>query len=196
MAGQEEEGRADIEEGTAMQMELGRTVDAHGLSMMTACVSLLAGRYEDAEAEIFPAHDALMAYGETGYLSTVSGITAIALAAQDRSDEAEVYVDEARALGADDDTSTQTYWRAAHARVLAARGEHDAACDLAEESLALLDRRRVLDRAILSVNTADVYCAAGRPDEARRLLELTLELREQKRIVLGADWMQERFARL
>ena len=47
MAGREEEGRVDIEEGTAMQMELGRTVDAHAFSMMTACVSLLAGRYED-----------------------------------------------------------------------------------------------------------------------------------------------------
>ena len=101
MAGREEEGRADVEEGTARQMELGRTVDAHAYSMMTACVSLLAGRYEEAETEIMPAHDALKAYGETGYLSTVSGIAAFALAAQGRSDEAEVYVDEARAIGAD-----------------------------------------------------------------------------------------------
>ena len=164
--------------------------------MMTACVSLLAGRYEEAEEEIMPAHDALKAYGETGYLSTVSGIAAFALAAQGRSDEAEVYVDEARALGADDDVSTQTYWRAANARVLAARGDHDAARDLAEESLALLDRRRVLDMAILCVNTADVHRAAGRPDEARRLLEQAIELREQKGIVLGADWMQEQLAAL
>ena len=196
MAGREEEGRADIEEGRAMQMELGRTVDAHSFSMMTACVSLLAGRYEDAEEEIMPAHEALKAYGETGYLSTVSGIAAIALAAQDRSDEAEVYVDEARAIGADDDITTQTYWRAASARVLASRGDHDAACDLAKESLALLDRRRVLDMGILCVNTADVHRAAGRPDEARRFLEQSIELRQQKGIVLGADWMQEQLARL
>jgi tetratricopeptide (TPR) repeat protein len=196
MAGREEEGRADVEEGTAMQMELGRTVDAHAFSMMTACVSLLAGRYEQAEEEIMPAHDALKAYGETGYLSTVSGIAALALAAQDRSDEAEVYVDEARALGADDDISTQTYWRAANARVLAARGDHDAARDLAEESLALLDPRRVLDRGILCVNTADVHRVAGRSDEARRLLEQAIELREHKGIVLGADWMQKELAAL
>jgi tetratricopeptide (TPR) repeat protein len=196
MAGLEEEGRADVEEGTAMQMELGRTVDAHAFSMMTACVSLLAGRYEQAEEEIMPSHDALKAYGETGYLSTVSGIAALALAAQDRSDEAEVYVDEARALGADDDISTQTYWRAANARVLAGRGDHDAARDLAEESLALLDRRRLLDMAILCVNTADVHRVAGRSDEARGLLEQAIELREHKGIVLGADWMQEELAAL
>ena len=196
MAGREEEGRVDIEEGTAMQLELGRTVDAHAFSMMTACVSLLAGRYEDAETEIIPAHDALKAFGETGYLSTVSGIAALALAAQDRADEAEVYFNEARALGADDDVTTQTYWRAANARVLALRGDHDAACDLAKESLALIDRRRVLDMGILCVNSAEVYRAAGRPEEARRLLEQAIEVRKQKGTILGADWIREQLAAL
>ncbi len=143
-----------------------------------------------------PAHDALKAYGETGYLSTVSAIAAFALAAQGRSDEAEVYVDEARAIGAEDDVTTQAYWRAAKARILAVRGDHDAARDLAEESLALLDRRRVLDMGILCVNAADVHRAAGRSDEARRLLEQAIELREHKGIVLGADWMQEQLAAL
>ena len=196
MAGREEEGRADVEEGTARQMELGRTVDAHSMSMMTACVSLLAGRYEEAEETIMPAHDALKAYGETGYLSTVSAIAAFALAAQGRSDKAEVYVDEARAIGAEDDITTQAYWRAAKARILAVRGDHDAARDLAEASLALLDRRRVLDMGILCVNSADLHRAAGRSDEARRLLEHAIELRDHKEIVLGADWMQEQLAAL
>ena len=196
MGGREEEGRADIEEGMARQMELGRTVDAHATSMMTACVSLLADLYEQAEQEIMPAHEALTAYGETGYLSTVSAIAAFALAAQGRSDKAEVYVDEARAIGAEDDITTQAYWRAAKARILAMRGDHDAARDLAEESLALLDRRRVLDMGILCVNSADLHRAAGRSDEARRLLEQAIELREHKEIVLGADWMQEQLAAL
>jgi ATP/maltotriose-dependent transcriptional regulator MalT len=164
--------------------------------MMTACVSLLAGRYEEAAETIMPAHDALKAYGETGYLSTVSAIAAFALAAQGRSDKAEVYVDEARAIGAEDDITTQAYWRAAKARILAVRGDHDAARDLAEESLALLDRRRVLDMGILCVNTADLHRAAGRSDQARRLLEQAIELREHKEIVLGADWMQEQLAAL
>jgi tetratricopeptide (TPR) repeat protein len=196
MAGREEEGRAEIEEGTARQMELGRTVDAHATSMMTACVSLLAGRYEEAEQEIMPAHNALKAYGETGYLSTLSGIAALALAAQDRSDEAEVYVDEARALGADDDVSTQAYWRAAKARILATRGGHDAARHLAEESLTFLAPRRAFDIALLCMNAATVHRAAGRTDEARSLLERAIEVRDHKGIVLGADWMREQLAAL
>ena len=49
---------------------------------------------------------------------------------------------------------------------------------------------------ILCVITADVHRAAGRPDEARRFLEQSIELRQRKGIVLGADWMQEQLARL
>jgi tetratricopeptide (TPR) repeat protein len=71
MAGLEDEGLADVEEGTRQLIELGRTVDAHGYSMTTSCVSLLAGRFSDAERTIMPAGEALKSYGETGYFSTV-----------------------------------------------------------------------------------------------------------------------------
>jgi len=49
---------------------------------------------------------------------------------------------------------------------------------------------------ILYVNAANVHRLAGRADEARTLLEQTIALREQKGIVLGADWMQEQLAAL
>ena len=49
MGGREEEGLADIEEGTKRLFEFGRMVDAHAMAMATACVSLLAGRSDEAE---------------------------------------------------------------------------------------------------------------------------------------------------
>ncbi len=180
MGGREEEGLADIEEGTARLLELGRTVDAHAYTMMTACVSLLAGRYDEAERMIMPAYEALKAYGETGYLSTVGAIAGLALAGQGRYDEAEPFVDEARAIGAEDDVSTQAYWRAGKARILAGRGDHEPARELLEESLAIVDPRRLFDMALLYVNGAEVYRLAGRPDEARRLLEKALDAREEE----------------
>ena len=82
------------------------------MAMTTACVSLLAGRYDEAERMIMPAYEALKAYGEAGYFSTVAAIAGLALAGQGRYDEAEPFVDEARAVGAEDDVSTQAYWRA------------------------------------------------------------------------------------
>lgn len=194
MAGREQEGLADVEEATGQMMELGRTVDAHAFAMATASVSLLAGRFEEAEEMVLPAIEALKAYGETGYFSTTIAVAAFALAAQGRHDEADQLVEEAEAVGAPDDVSTQSFWRAAKARTLSGRGDHAAARDLAEESLALLDVRRLLDSIILSVNAAEIHRAAGRPDEARRLLERSLELREQKSVVIGDAWFKELLA--
>ena len=194
MAGREEEGDADIAEGISQLIELGRTVDAHGYSMVTACVSLLAGRFEDAETTLLPARDALKTYGEKGFLSTVSGLVAMVLAMQGRHDDAEPLVEDARTLGAEDDVSTQAYWRAAKGRILSGRGDHAAAGDLVDESIALLHPRRSLDLIILSINAAAVHRAAGRADEAKRLLERSVELREQKGIVIGQAWMEELLA--
>ena len=173
MAGREEEGRADIEGGRAMQVELGRTVDTHSFSMMTACVSLLAGRYDDAEEEIMPATKPSRRMGKRA-ISRRWAESQPLLWPRKIVPTKPTCTSTRPAIGADDDITTQTYWRAASARVLASRGDHDAACDLAKESLALLDRRRVLDMGILYVITAEVHRAAGRPDEARRFVEQSI----------------------
>ena len=188
MAGREQEGLEDVEAGARELFELGRMVDVHAYAMSTACVYLLAGDFARAEETIVPARDALSDYGEAAYVSTISALTAFAIAAQGRYDEAEPYIEEARRFGAADDMTTQTYWRAARARTLSGRGDHDAGLELADESLALLGPRRGLDAIIVSVNAAEVYMSAGRPDEARRLLERAREHRERKGIVIGSAW--------
>jgi ATP/maltotriose-dependent transcriptional regulator MalT len=103
-------------------------------------------------------------------------------------------VEDAKASGAPDDVSTQVFWRLAQATILAGRGESAAACDLADEGLALLGPRRSLDSIILFVSAADVHRAAGHDEEAKRLLEQAIELRKRKGIVIGADWIQEQLA--
>jgi ATP/maltotriose-dependent transcriptional regulator MalT len=123
-------------------------------------------------------------------------VIALVLAAQGRYDDAEPFVEEARTLGAEDDVSTQSYWRAAKARILSGRGDHGGARDLAEESLALLGTRRFLDMIILSINAAEVHRAAGHVDEAKRLLARSVDLREKKSIVLGEGWVEELLATL
>ena len=86
------------------------------------------------------------------------------------------------------------YWRAAKGRILSGRGDHTAAGDLVDESIAVLHPRRFLDSIILSINAAAVHRAAGRTDETKRLLERSVELREQKGIVIGQAWMEELLA--
>jgi predicted ATPase/class 3 adenylate cyclase len=196
MGGREEEGWADVEDGTSRLLELGRMVDAHALAMATACVSLLAGRYDEAERTIMPGYEALKAYGEAGYLSTISAVAGIALAGQGRYDEAEPFVDEARAIGAEDDVSTQSYWRAGQARILAGRGDYEPACRVVEESLPLTVARRVFDTALLCGEAAQVYLLAGRAVEAKDMLEQALIAREKKGIVIGDDWLAQMLAEL
>jgi class 3 adenylate cyclase/tetratricopeptide (TPR) repeat protein len=194
MAGRRDEGMADIAEGTAQLMELGRTVDAHAYAMATACVSLLGGDHAAAEEQIMPAHTALSAYGEVGYLSTVAGIAAISKAAQGRYDEAEPLVDEAAEIGAEDDASTQVYWRLGKARILSARGAHDEACGLAREAVALLHPRRLFDLALANAAAAEVLHAAGRNPEAKECLEQSLAARKRKGSVIGDARLQELLA--
>jgi len=196
MGGREQEGLADIDEGTTRLLEFGRMVDAHAMAMATACVSLLAGRYDEAERVTMPAYEALKAYGEAGYFSTVTAIGGFALAGQGRYDEAELLVDEARAVGAEDDVSTQAYWRAGKALILAGRGDAEQARQLLEESLEALDARRLFDRVLLHINGAEVHRLAGRPAEARRLLDEALVARREKGIVIGDDWLAQLQAEL
>jgi tetratricopeptide (TPR) repeat protein len=194
MAGREDEGLADVAEGTAQLMELGRTVDAHAFAMGSACVSILGGRYAQAEQEAVPAYEALKAYGEVGYFSTLAGIVGVATGGQGRYDEAERFADEASAIGAEDDASTQIYWRLAAARVRAARGEHDQARALIDEAQAFLHPRRLFDIALSNASAAEVHMAAGRTDEARQCVEHALTARRKKGIVIGEARMQELLA--
>jgi class 3 adenylate cyclase/tetratricopeptide (TPR) repeat protein len=194
LAGREEEGLDDVREGETMLMELGRLVDAHTYSMGKATVALLAGRADEAEQVILPGREALSAYGETAALSTVSGVAALSIAAQGRYDEAGLFVEEARALGADDDMPTQSIWRAARARILAGQGQIDAALELAGESVRLLAPRQFLYLIILSTSAAEVQRAAGNEQEAKELLEQARDLRERKGIVIGAAWFEELLA--
>jgi tetratricopeptide (TPR) repeat protein len=152
------------------------------------------GRFEGAEETLLPAREALTAFGEKSYLSTVSAVLAFAIAAQGRYEEAQPLVEEAREFGAEDDVSTHVYRLAAQARILAGRGEHEAARELSDEALARLGSRRVMDIITLLENAADIYRLAGRLDDAKQALAQSLELREQKGIVLGDARVHELIA--
>ena len=197
MGGREEEGLADIEEGTARLFEFGRMVDAHAMAMATACVSLLAGRPDEAERAAMPAYEALKAYGEAGYFSTVTAIAGFALAGQGRYDEAELLVDEARAIGAEDDVSTQAYWRAGKARILAGRGdsEHARQAPRGESRGSGLPS---------SVRQGAPLHQRGRGPSTRRQAGRSetsagrgaRRARKEKGIVIGDDWLEQLQAEL
>jgi class 3 adenylate cyclase/tetratricopeptide (TPR) repeat protein len=155
MTGEFDRARQLATDGRAALLELGHTVQWAAIVQPAAFIELFAGEYERAEQLLREARQVLADVGERGYLSTVSAVLARALVMQGRYEEAEVFADEARELGAEDDRTTQLYWRAAKAPILAARGERDEAARLAAEVVALAPPRDDLDSPDTLLAVAD-----------------------------------------
>ena len=127
------------------------------------------------------------------YLSTVSGLLALALANQGRYDEADRYAEEGREIGAEDDLITQVYWRLAKAHVLAARGARDEAARLSGEAIELTNS---LPHAFDSPIAAAEVAGYLEPDAARLALEQALASATAKGNVLSTEQIRAKLAAL
>jgi tetratricopeptide (TPR) repeat protein len=79
-------------------------------------------------------------------------------------------------------------WRQVRARVLARRGGHTEAEELAREAVALAEETDMLNyRANALADLGEIYVAAGRAGEGRAHLERALALYEQKGNLVSVD---------
>jgi class 3 adenylate cyclase/tetratricopeptide (TPR) repeat protein len=197
MAGNWDKGTELIAGGRKLLYELGHDVSAASTRMVSSRTEFFVGRLEDAEHELRLAYDELDQMGEKGYLSTVVALLGTVLCAQGRFEEAEEFVQRARELGADDDLTTELYWRTAKAEVLASRGEFEDAFALLEEAHALIDATDyIVDSAAALMTRASVEKAAGHPDRARAALEKAVALFERKGDLTAAKYGRERLPAL
>jgi ATP/maltotriose-dependent transcriptional regulator MalT len=165
--------------------------------MASARAEYFVGRLEAAEEELRLGYAELESMGDKGYLSTVVAILALVLCAQGRYDEAEEAARNARGLGAEDDFTTELYWRYALAEVLASRGEFDDArrfLDEADEQLEGTDY--IADSAAALISRATVENAAGNPEAAKQALQTATALLERKGDVTAATFTRQRLAAL
>jgi tetratricopeptide (TPR) repeat protein len=126
--------------------------------------------------------------GETGVRATVVGVLATVLARLDRDDESVQYVEEGRALAAEDDFDAQARWRIALAGVLARRGELAGAELSAREAIALLEPSDFIDLHADALNVlGDVLARSRRPEEAIAAVEHAISFYEQKGNVVSAE---------
>ncbi len=192
LKGEFDEARKLTARGRAIMEELGQTVNAAAISMPVALMEQLAGEPATAEQMLREGREQLIAAGERGYLSSVSGVLAGALCDQGRFDEADPFADESREMGAEDDHTTQMYWRAAKARILTARGLREEGAELAAEVVELTRRENGFDAQILLLQMADLL----EPDAARAALERAVEASEAKGNLVSAAQARERLAAL
>jgi len=152
-------------------------------------IELLAGDPEAAERELRPACETLERIGELGYLSSAAPPLADALYLQGRDDEAFLVTErwDPKRLTVPEDVDAQVGWLRVRAKLLARRGDFEAAERLAREATARTARTDFLDLHARAVaDLAEVLRLAGRSEESAAAVQEAIRLYEQKGNIAAA----------
>ena len=167
LRGEVERGRELYVRARTLLEEVGGKLVAASTSLDSAVVEMRGRNPEAAEAELRRDYETLDRLGERYLLPTIAAMLAHVVYAQGRYDEAFELSVRAEELGSEDDVDAQARWRRARAKVLAQRGDLEAAEALAQASVRLMQQTDALvDLADAKADLADVLELAGRADEA------------------------------
>jgi predicted ATPase/class 3 adenylate cyclase len=192
--GQFDEGRQVMRRAVGQLRDLGlRRAEWTLAGNFLGDLEFMAGRYDAAEAVMLDAYVNLRDAGDLGYSSTIAGMLAHLYVAQERFAEAERYARIGRETATDDDVDAQSRALAASARVLAARGELEAAELSAREGVTLAERTDYLQlRGEILLDLAEVLIAGGRRREAAEVLSRAAHNFDAKGATFQADRVRRR----
>jgi tetratricopeptide (TPR) repeat protein len=166
-------------------------------TLVAAEVGLLLGDVEFAERELRAGYEFLEAIGERGRRSTIAVALADALYRLDRKADAEHLADLSLELTSRDDIATQARGRAVKAKLLAAKGDSEAAYHLAREAVGLSDDTDDLFmQSQVLMALAEVLRLGGRDADAIPVLRQAVEVSERKGNVVTAQEARGRLAGL
>jgi tetratricopeptide (TPR) repeat protein len=161
---------------------LGPTMTA-ALTEPAAYIAMLEGDPATAETHLRLQYDSLDRMGERGILATTAALLARAIAAQGpaRYDEATHLLTISRQAGAGQDLSAQIIGQGLSARILADRGHHAEALELADSAVRLAARTDLLSQhADALLDFAHVLAATGRAAESHAAASQALDLHQCK----------------
>ncbi|MGH3065579.1 MAG: BTAD domain-containing putative transcriptional regulator, partial [Gaiellaceae bacterium] len=148
-------------------------------------IELLAGDPTSAERVLRELCDELKRIHDWSHLASRAGDLAEALYAQDSLDEADEWTRTAETHSALDDRDAQLLWMPVRAKILARRGEFEAAEQLARGAVVLSELSDALNRrAKAQCDLATVLRLSGH--DAVSVLKQALDLYEQKGNLVGA----------
>jgi len=152
-----------------------------------AAICLWQGNPAAAEQELLPAYEALKKLGEKSHFSTMTHALSSVAYMQGRYDEAERYTHECEDAARANDVYSGIIWRATRAKVLARKGELEAAEQLANEAVRLgLDSDFHLAHADALMGLAEVHQLAHDPQAATAAVEEAIRFYELKGNVIAA----------
>ncbi len=161
---------------------LGPTMTA-AVTQPAALVAMLAGDPVTAEMHLRLEYESLSQMGDKGTLATTAALLARAIAAQGekRYAEAAELIEISQEVAPDDDISAQFVCQGLSARILADRGRHAEAVELAASAVALAAQTDQLSpHADALLDLAHVLAASGRASEARAAASQALDLYQRK----------------
>ena len=172
----------------SISTELGLPLALATSKNLSAKVAMVAGGSAAAERKWRESCDIFMEMNERSLLSTrAAELAEKALYVQGKYDEADHFARLGRETGASDDIETQARWRAAQAKVLARRGELEAAERLALEAVELVEPtdHRELQGDVL-MDMAEVFRLASRSEDAVSAARRAQEMYGAKGMIVSA----------
>ncbi len=196
MVGRFDEARAILEVARKEQAERGGGTLLANLTVFESTnVELLAGDLAAATAyaaEGFRMHEEL---GNDGFRCGAAAVQAEVHYELGRHEEAEVWADRAAAICSGGIIGRELEWRPVKAKLLAYRGEHEAAEQLIRETVAMCDRTETLDpQATVYAAFGEVLSMAGRDAEACAAFEEAIARYERKGNIVMAGRTRDRLA--
>jgi tetratricopeptide (TPR) repeat protein len=180
--------QATLNSAKSLLDTLGAPITA-AITQPAALIAMLAGDPPTAEKHLRLEYDSLYQMGERRYLATTAAKLARAIAAQgqNRYDEAIRLIATGREAAAGEDLVTQALSQGVLARILADRGRHREAEDLARSAAALAAQTDLLsEHAGIQLDLAHVLAALGRVSEAHGAAALAVDLYQRKSNLPGA----------
>ncbi len=183
-----------IARARSITSDLGDWIWTFSLDYATLCV--LRGDPVAADLGVRPGYEALKKIGEKSHFSALAQVLARAVYLQGRYDEAEQLTRECEEAARPNNVEAQILWRSTRAKVLARRGELEAAERLGEEGVTIAAESDFLStHAEALMDLAEVLQLAGRREGAEARTQDALRLFELKGNVIGADrarrWLAE-----
>jgi predicted ATPase len=197
MRGNFDRARSLVGEAEAAAAEFGQKLWLAAGGMALWEIETLADDTSAAEQAVRRSCELLEELGDVGYRFMAVSQLAASLYALGRLDEADVCAQTAESQAPQDDIASQMLWRQARAKVLARRGEHAKAEELARESVSLAEKTDMINfHANALADLAEVYVLAGRIEDGRARFEQALTLFEQKGNLVGAAAARRRLEEL
>jgi DNA-binding SARP family transcriptional activator len=173
---------ATLSRAKSLLETLGPTMTA-AVTEPAAFIAILAGDPATAEMHLRLEYESLSQMGEKDFLATTAALLARTIAAQGqtRYGEATQLIAVSQEAAAGEDLSAQIISQGLSARILADRGRHGEATELASSAVALAAQTDLLSQhADALLDLAQVLAASGRLPEAQAAATQALDLYRRK----------------